>query len=96
MKNYYVYIFANKCNGILYIGITSNLTKRIWEHKNKITKGFTEKYDINKLVYIEEFHDVHLAIRREKRLKEWPRDLKLNLIERSNPRWLDLYNEIVR
>lgn len=95
MKTYFIYILASNKNGTLYIGVTSNLIKRIWEHKNKIIKGFTEKYNINKLVYFETFQDVHLAIRREKRLKEWPREWKLNLIEKDNPEWCDLYPEIL-
>jgi len=95
MKQYYVYIMASQCNGTLYIGITSDLIKRVWQHKNKVIKGFTYKYRVDKLVYFEAFQDVALAIRREKRLKEWQREWKLNLIEQSNPRWIDLYSEII-
>ena len=95
MKKYHVYILASQYHGSLYIGVTSNLTKRIWQHKNKEIKGFTAKYEINKLVYIEEFADIILAIRREKRLKMWRREWKVNLIEKSNPYWVDLYFEVV-
>ena len=85
MKRYYVYILTSQYNGTLYIGVTSNLIKRIWEHKNKIVKGFTSKYGVDKLVYFEEFQDITLAIHREKRLKEWKREWKLNLIEQVKP-----------
>ena len=96
MKRYYVYILTSQYNGTLYIGVTSNLIKRIWEHKNKIVKGFASKYGVDKLVYFEEFQDITLAIHREKRLKEWKREWKLNLIEQANPQWFDLYSEITR
>ena len=85
MKRYYVYILTSQYNGTLYIGVTSNLIKRIWEHKNKIVKGFASKYGVDKLVYFEEFQDITLAIHREKRLKEWKREWKLNLIEQVKP-----------
>jgi putative endonuclease len=95
MKRYFVYILASKCNGTLYIGVTSNLLKRVWQHKNKVEKGFTFKYSVEKLVYIEEFFDIGLAIKREKNLKNWKREWKLNLIEKSNPGWIDLYEGII-
>ena len=94
MKNYYVYILASQRNGTLYIGITSDLTRRIWEHKTKLIKGFTSKYGVNQLVYYEEYQDVSMAISREKRLKEWPRKWKLHLIEKNNPYWNDLYDAL--
>lgn len=94
MKIYYVYILASQRNGTLYVGVTSNLIRRIWEHKNKLVAGFTSKYSIDKLVYFEEFGNIGQAIQREKRLKEWPRKWKLNLIEQDNPQWLDLYDDI--
>jgi putative endonuclease len=94
MKQYYVYILASQKNGTLYIGITSNLISRIWQHKNKVVKGFTKKYNVDRLVYYEVYDDVQIAIQREKRLKEWPRNWKINLIEESNPEWLDMYLEI--
>jgi len=95
MNQYYVYILSSKRNGTLYIGVTSHLVKRIWEHKNKVIEGFTSRYGVDKLVYFEEYQEIKLAIQREKRLKEWPRKWKLNLIEQSNPSWLDLYYGIV-
>ncbi|ABE05381.1 GIY-YIG nuclease [Rickettsia bellii] len=95
MKQYYVYILASKRNGTLYTGITSNIIKRIYEHKNKIIKGFSSKYNTNKLVYFEQYHYVIAAISREKLLKEYKRQWKLNLIESQNPEWLDLYEKII-
>jgi putative endonuclease len=92
IKNqYYIYILANKRNGTLYIGVTSNLIKRLYEHKNNIIEGFTKKYNIHKLVYYETTNDIESAIRREKQLKKWNRKWKINLIENSNPEWIDLY-----
>ncbi|MCC8467730.1 MAG: GIY-YIG nuclease family protein [Rickettsia endosymbiont of Eriopis connexa] len=96
MKEYYVDILSNKCNGTLYIGITSDIIKHIWQHKKKILKGFTTKYDIDKLVYFEQLNDINLAIGREKRLKEYKRKWKLDLINSSNPDWKDLYEEFVK
>ena len=93
-KDYYVYILASKRNGTLYIGITSDLIKRVWEHKNKFVDGFTKRYNINKLVYYEQYSDPENAIKREKRLKKYNRKWKLNLIEEVNPDWKDLYEEI--
>lgn len=95
MKNYFVYILASKKNGTLYIGITSNLIKRIQEHKTKIVKGFTEKYNVNKLVHYEQTENVYAALAREKALKKWNKDWKINLIEKTNPNWKDLYFEII-
>ena len=82
---------ANKRNGTLYIGVTSDLVKRACEHKNNIIEGFTKKYNIHKLVYYENTNDVESAIRREKQLKKWNRKWKINLIKNSNPEWIDLY-----
>ena len=93
-KYYYVYILASDTNGTLYIGFTSNLPQRIYEHKNHLTPGFTSKYDVCKLVYFERFTDVHDAIRHEKRLKEWKRNWKKDLIEKYNPEWRDLYDDL--
>jgi len=90
MKSYYIYILASKRNGTLYIGVTGNLTKRIYEHNNKLLDGFTKKYDVNKLVHFEETKDIISAITREKQLKKWNRKWKLELIEKSNPNWNDL------
>lgn len=94
-KEFYIYILASKRNGTLYIGVTSNLVKRIWEHKEGFVDGFTKKYKIKHLVYYERHTNVESAIRREKRLKEWKRQWKLNLIEKFNPHWNDLYESIL-
>jgi putative endonuclease len=95
MQYSYVYILCNKPNGTLYIGVTSNLVKRIYEHKNKLAKGFTEKYNLDKLVYFEQHEDISAAILREKQLKKWNREWKIRLIENQNPKWLDLYPSII-
>jgi len=89
-KKYYVYLLTNWNNKVMYIGVTSNLTKRIYEHKNKLVKGFTEKYKINKLVYFEETTDVMTALQREKEIKKWRREKKNQLVNQVNPRWKDL------
>ena len=91
----YTYILFNKRNGTLYIGVTSNLVKRVYEHKNKLVDGFTKKYNIDKLGYYEIFDDIEEAIIREKKLKGASRKKKLELIEINNPEWLDLYDEII-
>jgi len=91
-KLYYIYILANKRNGTLYIGVTSNLKKRIYEHKEKLMEGFTKQYGVDKLVYYEGALDVYEALLREKQLKKWERKWKLRLIESMNPEWQDLYN----
>src|SRR5256885_16802772 len=93
MKSYYIYIAVSKRNGTLYIGVTNNLIRRIYEHKKKIFKGFTSAYNVDKLVYFEETNDVTVAIDREKDLKKWKRKWKMELIEENNPRWNDLYYE---
>lgn len=94
MKQSYVYIIASKRGGTLYIGVTSDLKRRIYEHKNKLVEGFSKRYDISLLVYFEIYDDIRLAILREKRLKAWKRDWKIKLIEERNPEWNDLYNEL--
>lgn len=91
----YTYILFNKRNGTLYIGVTSNLVKRVYEHKNKLVDGFTKKYNIDKLGYYEIFDDIEEAIIREKKLKGASRKKKLELIEMNNLEWLDLYDEII-
>ena len=91
MKQMYVYIMASDFNGTLYIGVTSNLQKRVWEHKNHIFDGFTQKYHVDKLVYYEVFQDILSAIEREKKLKKWNREWKKQLINKFNPDWTDLY-----
>lgn len=94
-KTFYIYIMASGRNGTLYIGLTSNLPKRVWEHKNKvITDSFTARYNIVNLVYHETHECSESAIRRERRLKLWPRNWKKDLIEKFNPQWDDLYNNI--
>tara|TARA_R110002072_G_scaffold299168_1_gene474102 strand:- start:6216 stop:6584 length:369 start_codon:yes stop_codon:yes gene_type:complete len=93
MKNvhqYYVYILASKIRGTLYIGMTNDLQRRVYEHKMGITRGFTSKYGVNKLIYFETFKDVNEAIEREKRLKKWNRAWKIELFEKNNPSWQDL------
>ena len=91
--SYYVYILASKRNGTLYIGVTNDLIRRVYEHKKKMIKGFTEKYSVDRLVYFEETCDIYAAIEREKQLKKWNRKWKLRLIEEENPDWNDLYYE---
>ena len=93
-KFYYVYILASERNGTLYIGFTSNLPQRIFEHKQHLTPGFTSKYNVDKLVYFERFEDVNDAIKHEKRLKNWHRNWKKDLIEKHNPEWRDLYDDL--
>ena len=95
-KLFCVYILASKRNGTLYIGVTSNLPKRVWEHKNKVVKGFTKKYGVGLLVYYEQCGDAESAITREKRMKKLLRKEKLELIEKNNPEWKDLYEEIIK
>ena len=87
---YYVYIMSSKYNNVIYIGITNNLERRVYEHKNKLIEGFTEKYNVDKLVYYEECKEIKDAIRREKQLKGWSRIKKDKLIEGMNPNWQDL------
>ena len=91
MRISYIYILTNKRNGTLYIGVTADLLRRVYEHKAKIVKGFTSQYNVNRLVHFEEFAHIEEAIQREKRLKEWTREWKINLIEQNNPSWRDLY-----
>jgi putative endonuclease len=90
-----VYILASRRNGTLYIGVTSDLIKRTWEHKHKVTEGFTKRYGVDQLVWFELHESMESAIQREKRLKEWNRKWKLKLIERMNPNWEDLYGTII-
>ncbi len=95
MKQPAVYILANKKNGTLYIGVTSDLVKRIWQHKNHVVSGFTQEYEVYQLVYFEQLDDMENAITREKVLKQWNRAWKIRLIEQVNPNWNDLYDDIV-
>jgi len=89
-KNYYVYIITNFNNTTFYIGVTNDLTRRIYEHKNKLIKGFSAKYNLKKLVYFEETSDINSVITREKQLKNWHRVWKINLIKKENPNFIDL------
>ena len=93
-KAFWVYITASAKNGTLYIGITSDLIKRIWQHKNKIFEGFTADYAVDKLMWFEQHNNAEAAITREKQLKKWNRAWKIELIEKANPGWQDLYDTI--
>jgi len=93
-KKYYVYLLTTWNNKVLYTGVTNNLERRIYEHKNKLNNGFTKKYNIHKLVYFEETDDILVAIEREKQIKGWLRVKKNNLVESVNPNWRDLSNEL--
>ena len=96
MGKAFTYILASKRNGTLYVGVTSDLVKRVWEHKSEHIEGFTKKYRVKILVYFESCDSIEEAIKREKQLKKWKRDWKINLIEKENPLWDDLYGEIIR
>jgi putative endonuclease len=91
---YYVYLLASKPYGTLYVGVTADLERRISQHKHKLLPGFTKRYSVNRLVWFEAHDLVEAAIRREKRIKDWKREWKINLIERDNPHWIDLYPSI--
>ena len=91
MKTYYVYILTNKYRGTLYMGVTSDLQRRMIEHKLGKFDGFTKKYHLKKLVYVESYQYIYDAIDREKRLKRWPNEWKVQLVEENNPKWNDLY-----
>ena len=94
MKQFYVYILASKRNGTLYVGITNDLKRRVFEHKNHLVDGFSKRYGISSLVYFEIFENPEEAILREKRIKKWKREWKLHLIEKSNAHWSDLYSAL--
>jgi putative endonuclease len=91
MSQYYVYLLSSGKYGTLYTGVTSDLIKRVYEHKESLVNGFTKKYKVHRLVYYEVHGDIQEAILKEKQIKKWNRDWKINLIERDNPHWLDLY-----
>jgi putative endonuclease len=95
-KTYFVYILASNKYGTLYVGVTSDLLSRIYQHKDEWFEGFTKKYGVKKLVYYEQHLDVSQAILREKQIKKWRRDWKINLIERDNPHWVDIYLELTK
>ena len=92
MSNYYLYIITNKHNTVLYVGITNDVMRRMYEHKKKLVKGFSSKYNCSKLVYFESSQDVKSIIQREKEIKKWRREKKIILIEKMNPNWIDLSN----
>ena len=94
--HYYIYILASKRNGTLYVGFTTNLLRRIQEHKNKEIEGFTKKYNVENLVYYEIVEGFIEAVRREKQIKKWNRAWKMRLIEENNPKWKDLYEDFVK
>ncbi len=93
-KTYYVYILASKRNGTLYIGVTNNLIERVWQHREGLSPGFTKKYGVKRLVYYEVFEDIRTAIDRETRLKKYKREWKVNLIQKENVYWDDLYETL--
>ena len=95
MLEHYIYILASKLHGTLYIGITNNLIRRVYEHRNDLIDGFTKRYGVHMLVYYEQCTDISVAIWREKRLKKWTREWKIRLIESMNPTWADLYPGLV-
>jgi putative endonuclease len=95
-KAYYVYILASGRYGTLYVGVTSDLIKRAWQHREALAEGFTKKYDVKQLVWYELHNDVHAAITREKQIKKWNRAWKIELIQEQNPLWRDLYEDIAR
>ncbi|WP_158838335.1 GIY-YIG nuclease family protein [Polaribacter sp. L3A8] len=93
IHQYYVYLLASKIRGTLYIGVTNDLQRRVYEHKKGIKKGFTQKYGVNRLVYFETFQNMEEAITRENNMKKWKRDWKIKLIEEENVQWLDLASD---
>ena len=93
-RTYHTYILASGRNGTLYIGVTGNLPARVWQHRSGSAEGFTKKYNVGRLVHVEPFADINEEIAREKALKKWRRAWKLELIERDNPQWLDLFDVI--
>ena len=94
-KTYYVYIMASKRNGTLYVGVTNDLIRRVYEHKTNGVEGFTEKYRVHKLVYWEQSDSVESALQREKQLKRWNRQWKIALIEKQNSNWQDMYEQLL-
>lgn len=94
-RSYYVYILASQKNGTLYIGVTNDLIRRVQEHKDHLNPGFTEKYKVDRLVYYEATDDIQVAILREKQMKKWKREWKMELIEKNNPGWEDLYQKLI-
>jgi putative endonuclease len=95
MMGGWVYIMTNRINGTLYVGVTSNLARRVWEHHEGLVEGFTKRYGLKRLVYVEQYDTVLAAIQREHNMKHWPRHWKLRLISGQNPEWADLYDQII-
>lgn len=95
LKGGWVYIITNRPEGTLYIGVTSNIARRAWEHREGVVEGFSKRYGLKRLVYVEWHESIEDAIRREKRLKKWPRAWKIDLIRKTNPYWRDMYDELV-
>lgn len=95
-RHYYVYILASKIGGTLYIGVTNDLVRRVYEHRENLAAGFTKKYEVHRLVYFEQHDNIEAAIQWEKRLKKWNRRWKIQLIEETNPNWSDLYPSIAK
>jgi putative endonuclease len=95
MQGGWVYIVTNRPNGILYVGVTSDLARRAWEHRDSVVEGFTKRYGLKRLVYAERHDDIRAAIQRERNLKHWPRAWKVRLILTDNPDWNDLYDQLV-
>ena len=91
----WVYLITNKPNGVIYTGITSNIARRAWEHREGVADGFTKRYDIKRIVYIEHHEDIRVAIQREKNVKHWSRAWKVRLILEQNPEWADLYDQLI-
>ena len=94
MQGGWLYIVTNKPNGILYVGVTSDIRRRAWEHREGAVEGFTKRYGLQCLVYVAQFDEIEMAIQREKTIKHWPRAWKANLIVESNPQWRDLYDDL--
>jgi putative endonuclease len=92
---YFVYIMASQRHGTMYIGVTNNLIRRVYEHREKITPGFTSKYNVNRLVWFDQTDSIEAAIQHEKRLKHWQRAWKIEMIEKANPQWEDLYSSLL-
>ena len=95
MKGGWVYILTNRPNGTLYVGVTSNIARRAWEHREGVADGFTKQYGLKRLVYVEHHDDVRAALQREKNLKHWSRAWKVALILKENPEWQDLYDRLI-
>ncbi len=95
-KQFFVYIMANGPRGVLYIGMTSDLAGRAWEHRERLLKGFTKRYGVDRLVYLEPHDDADIAAQRERAMKRWRRDWKIELVESQNPSWRDLFGDVVR